>query len=131
MFSGLKQTIRIESLVQFELQFQPTFVSNHIRPCALTIIKQWNPSFCPQVTIHCYNDSCPSAYPYGSTHGMYDHASDSFPKVNLLLDHNLMGSIWHICYIDTGCKTHNTLYTYFIRCHYRLVPGCMTGSPVD
>jgi hypothetical protein len=97
---------------------------------ALTVIKQWNPSFSPQAANYqvCHSDdSRPSTYPLHGYHNTYVH--DSFPNINLPLDHNLMGSIWPPSYIASGCKTHNTSYASFIECRCHLIPGCTASHP--
>src|ERR1700679_2370384 len=82
---------------------------------ALTAIKNWNPLFIPQDVIDPSADSCPSTYPHHRYHNtvtctMYN----SFPNLNLSLDNNLMGSVWHLYDMAAGPKTHNT--------------GCMTHN---
>jgi hypothetical protein len=75
---------------------------------ALTAIKQWNPLFSPQAVVHPLDDSCPSTYPHHHYHNTATCAMyNSFPNLDLILDDNLMGSIWHLYDMVTGRKTHN------------------------
>ena len=128
------------------LYFLVTFI-------ALTAIKNWNPLFIPQDAIDPSADSCPSTYPHHRYHNtvtctMYN----SFPNLNLSLDNNLTGSVWHHYDMaagpkthNTGCMTHNTgcithntagrvtLHTFVssIRSDYSLMPGRMTNHPIN
>ena len=108
--------------------------------------------FDSQAAIHCLDSSCLSMYPrhyYGYTQTCTTY--DTFPNLDLTLDDTSLRSIWHLNYVATGHKTHNSGHithnlgrmthniassgcmtqnkfcALSIRCHYCLMPSCMTG----
>ena len=73
---------------------------------AITAINQLDS---PQVVIHRLVDSCPSIYSHNGRHNTIACTMpNSFPDLDLPLNNKSMRSIWHLYYMATGRKTHNT-----------------------
>src|SRR5271156_2814114 len=107
---------------------------------ALTVFRQ-----CPLFTSPHAAISCSETYhPSSCLHHSYYHdvTYDSFLNLNLTLDDNVTGSIWHLYYVtaghknhvtgcmphNPGCMTHNLVCLTHNGCTTH-IPGCLTQNP--